>query len=161
MTNGRGVVAPTWRKGDGWRALPAGRKALVAAGAAMLLLAAASAGAQAGDVLGIAQPLTVLLQSLMIAAVPLAGIGLIFLCIGWWVGNQALILGGLGVAALGGAGDQGADRRGVAVRGRGRRGGLPGRGVGRRPSRRRPVTPAELPAGWIAPALPALARREL
>jgi len=38
----------------------------------------------------------------MIAAVPLAGIGLIFLCIGWWVGNQALILGGLGVAALGG-----------------------------------------------------------
>src|SRR4051795_11032019 len=83
MANGRGVVAPTWRKGDGWRALPAGRKALVAAGAAMLLLAAASAGSQAADVLGIAQPLTVLLQSLMIAAVPLAGIGLIFLCIGW------------------------------------------------------------------------------
>ncbi len=26
----------------------------------------------------------------------------LFLCIGWWVGNQALILGGLGVAALGG-----------------------------------------------------------
>ena len=68
----------------------------------MLLLAAASAAPQAADVLGIAQPLTVLLQSLMIAAVPLAGIGLIFLCIGWWVGNQALILGGLGVAALGG-----------------------------------------------------------
>jgi type IV secretory pathway VirB2 component (pilin) len=100
MTNGRGVVALTWRKGEGWGALPAGRKALVAA--AMLLLAAASAGSQAADVLGIAQPLTVLLQSLMIAAVPLAGIGLIFLCIGWWVGNQALILGGLGVAALGG-----------------------------------------------------------
>jgi hypothetical protein len=102
MTNGRGVVAPTWRKGEGWGALPAGRKALVAAGAAMLLLAAASAGSQAADVLGIAAPLTALLQSLMIAAVPLAGIGLIFLCIGWWVGNQALILGGLGVAALGG-----------------------------------------------------------
>src|SRR3954451_9785222 len=102
MTNGRGVVAPTWREGEGWGALPAGRKALVAAGAAMLLLAAASAGSQAADVLGIAAPLTALLQSLMIAAVPLAGIGLIFLCIGWWVGNQALILGGLGVAALGG-----------------------------------------------------------
>src|SRR4051795_1023524 len=102
MANGRGVVAPTWRKGDGWRALPAGRKALVAAGAAMLLLAAASAGSQAADVLGIAQPLTVLLQSLMIAAVPLAGIGLIFLCVGWWAGNAALMMGGLGVAALGG-----------------------------------------------------------
>src|SRR3954471_4759474 len=102
MTNGRGVVAPTWRNGDGWGALPAGRKALVAAGAAMLLLATASGGAVAADVLGIAQPLTVLLQSLMIAAVPLAGIGLIFVCVGWWAGNAALMMGGLGVAALGG-----------------------------------------------------------
>src|SRR4051794_15307472 len=104
MAKSRGLAALTRRKGEGWRALPAGRRALVVAGAAMLLLAAASAAPQAADVLGIAQPLTVLLQSLMIAAVPLAGIGLIFLCIGWWVGNQALILGGLGVAALGGPG---------------------------------------------------------
>ena len=102
MTNARGVAAPTWRKGEGWRAVPRWRNVFVVAGAAAMLLAAASAAPQAADVLGIAQPLTVLLQSLMIAAVPLAGIGLIFLCIGWWVGNQALILGGLGVAALGG-----------------------------------------------------------
>jgi type IV secretory pathway VirB2 component (pilin) len=106
---GFGVVA-TWRlperkrrrPGGGWRVLPRWRKALAVAGAALLLLAAASAGAGAADVLGISQPLTVLLQSLMIAAVPLAGIGLIFLCVGWWAGNAALMMGGLGVAALGG-----------------------------------------------------------
>ena len=102
MAIARNSTVTTWRKGEGWRSLPRWRKSLVVAGAAALLLAAGSAAPQAADVLGIAQPLTVLLESLMIAAVPLAGIGLIFLCIGWWVGNQALILGGLGVAALGG-----------------------------------------------------------
>jgi hypothetical protein len=98
--HGFGVL--TWRPGEGWRVLPRRRKALVVAGATLLLLATASGGAVAADVLGIAQPLTVLLQSLMIAAVPLAGIGLIFVCVGWWAGNAALMMGGLGVAALGG-----------------------------------------------------------